>query len=141
MIQEHKDILLKDLCARLPYYVKAEYHTTEGTEIGIIDGIYRHDLSVVINDNEISIFDIKPYLFPMSSMTMEQQSYVYFNTKFDIDRFGTITPKIDEDDQPMYVDEDDWLKLFDWLNTNHFDYRGLIDRGLAIDATNKDIYF
>ena len=127
MIQEHKDILLKDLCARLPYYVKAEYHTTEGTEIGIIDGVYRHDLTVVINDNEICIFDIKPYLFPMSSMT-EEQKIIYGELCY------TVIHSLAWDKQALN-------ELVDWLDKNKFDHRGLIDKGLAIDATNKDIYF
>jgi hypothetical protein len=73
-------------------------------------------------------------------MTEEQESYIYFSTKFTVTRFGNIVVKHDEDDQPFDVDEDDWLKLFDWLNKNNFDYRGLIEKGLAIDATNLNIY-
>lgn len=73
-------------------------------------------------------------------MTEDQKSYMHFNTKFNIDRFETITPKIDEDDSPMYVEMEDWLALIDWFNKNHFDYRGLIEKGLAIDATGLNIY-
>ena len=138
MTKKDKELLLKDLCARLPYGVK-----------GIVeDGIKLTTPSEwpVENSIEFSMRYMvikngwKPYLFPMSSMTKEQESYMYFNTKFNIDRFETITPKIDEDDSPMYTEAEDWIALFDWLNANHFDYRGLIEKGLAIDATGLGIY-
>ena len=143
MTQEHKNILLKDLCARLPYYVKAEYYTTEGTEIGIIDGIYRHDLSIVINDNEISIFDIKPYLFPMSSMTEEQKKEFIQYAKYDVE--DTVCGiHYDEYYLSDYVGTPEEpicnYNAIDWLNKNNFDYRGLIPIGLAIDATGLNIY-
>jgi hypothetical protein len=138
MIPEQKDLLLKDLCARLPYK----------TAVSVCGIPFHWDYRKFIDDtrhfksylNDILRGDIKPYLFPLSSMTKEQESYIHFNTKFRITRFGNIDVKIDEDDNYFNVDEDDWLNLFDWLNKNHFDYRGLIEKGLAIDATNLNIY-
>ena len=65
--------------------------------------------------------DIKPYLFPMSSMTEEQKSqYNFYLTRI--------------------VFAYDASLLIDWLNKNHFDYRGLIRKGLALDATNLNVY-
>ena len=142
MTQEHKDILLKDLCARLPYYVKAEYYTTEGTEIGIIDGIYRHDLSVVINDNEISIFDIKPYLFPMSSMTEEmwdKEFREYSITEFTRDSFKYGCETLEFHDSNPNLSNT--INFINKLLKNHFDIYGLIPMGLAIDATGLNIYW
>ena len=84
----------------------------------------------------------KPYLFPMSSMT-EEQKYDFYC------RF--IENEIDYDDfKEFYFENNKWHKLLtsiddcggvvDWFNKNHFDYRGLIPMGLAIDATGKNIY-
>ena len=86
MTQEEKDLLLKDLCARLPYDVKVQYYDneTKKLEAGAIVSctipidetnqkyptfITRRDL-LIIQGNTIE--DIKPYLFPLSSMTEEQ---------------------------------------------------------------------
>ena len=82
----------------------------------------------------------KPYLFPTSSLTKEQESYIHFNTKFRTDMFGDLAVKIDEDDNYFYTDIFDYTSLIDWLNKNHFDYRGLIPMGLALDATGLNIY-
>ena len=115
MTQEEKDLLLKDLCTRLPYGVKAKYYgSEEECECwDTIEGIYPMDDEIVIDQYGLSVDMIKPYLFPMSSMTDEQNDF-YWNHSID---FG-----------------DAWTEV-DWLNANHFDYRGLIEKGLAVDAT------
>lgn len=69
------------------------------------------------------ILDVKPYLFPMSSMT-EKQRVEYIKTCLVVSRF-TFCPTPES---------------FDWLNAHHFDYRGMIEKGLAIDCTNLNIY-
>lgn len=67
--------------------------------------------------------EIKPCLFPMSSMTEKQKNeYQYITERWMNDSSYSISDSID------------------WLNKNHFDYRGLIEKGLAIDATGTDIY-
>ena len=150
MIQEHLDLLTKELCARLPYGVKIKtdfFQTAtlistrknislnSGKELSVTYDISGQDEPFQMDERwGTPISEIKLYLIPMSSMTEEQLSYIHFNTKFNIDRFGTITPKIDEDDLPIYVDMEDWISLYDWLNKNHFDYRGLIEKGLALKA-------
>ena len=116
MTQEEKELLIKDLCARLPYGVKMSVNDN----VEVLQGI-----NIVDNIVEYSSFlaseieDCKPYLFPLSSMTEEQQSDL---TKFVAN--GIHGENI----------------LYDWYNKNHFDYRGLIKKGLAIDATNLNIY-
>ena len=125
MKQEDKDLLLQDLCGRLPYGVKCSHPYG----IGKLESIAKeeHGIDVTFktpDDNYYSIDDCKPYLFPLSSMTEEQMDE-YDNLKQDIwDKLK------------------DWkcAKLLDWLNKNHFDYRGLIEKGLAIDATGLNIY-
>lgn len=119
MTQEQKDLLLKDLCSRLPYGVKCKYYDCcEGDyDEGTICGFERQEY-IQIDGVCIYIEEVKPYLFPMSSMTMDQaqQWHKYANDR------GGLAPSTD------------------WLNAHHFDYRGLIEKGLAIDATGLNIY-
>ena len=120
---EDQDLLLKDLCGRLPYWVKC-VAISDGY-IGCISSI-ESQYGVVTSDDgrQEEICDIKPYLFPLSSMTEEQ--------------YGEYT------DMGYSVTERWWSMAnyhqIEWLNKNHFDYRGLIEKGLAIDCTNLNIY-
>lgn len=122
MTQEEKNLLLKDLCARLPYKVMAQYYDPEDEceTWDEIEGIESSEY-VEIGQYSLSIEKVKPYLFPMSSMTEEQEKE-YLNT---CNGYCTY----------YWTDE-----TFDWLNENHFDYRGLIPMGLANDATELNIY-
>lgn len=130
MTQEEKDLLLKDLCARLPYgtliYAQNDIDWYESE-------ICTQVLSDVINDDYV----IKPYLFPLSSMTEEQYEKFIIISGWDVDiedvkrgKFSCIG----------YVGLDVMYDAIDWFNKNHLDYRGLIEKGLAIDATNLGIY-
>ena len=121
MTQEEKQLLLKDLCARLPY----------GTEISLTDGtsgmitsisIAPHGTFVTVyfnrdNVEDVSLEDIKPYLRPMSSMTEEEKKKVHYFVEShklgNCSRSGAIS---------------------DYLNSIHIDYRGLIHMGLALEA-------
>ena len=118
MTQEEKDLLLKDLCARLPYGVKVN-NEIQGDFI--IYGICENYIfaRTTTSHADFRIENIKPYLFPLSSMTEEQQINL---TKF-------VANGINGENI-----------LYDWYNKNHFDYRGLILMGLAIDATGLNIY-
>ena len=123
MTQENKELLLRDLCGRLPYGVKASYYGAdeECETWDEVDGIAFG--YVEIGQYSLPIERIKPYLFPMSSMTEEQKSdYQFITERWMNDPSHSISDSID------------------WLNKNHFDYRGLIEKGLAIDATNLNIY-
>ena len=129
MTQEQKDLLLKDLCSRIPYGVKIDNMGDPSTLISI-NNTYRIIIEVVDGDKNPSFnlprFDIleieesKPYLFPISSMTEEQkiEEYKLMNSNF-------------------YAST---VELPDFYNKNHIDYRGLIPIGLANDATGLDIY-
>ena len=134
MTTEEKELLLKDLSARLPYGVKCKV-SDDFKECRTICGIFpttRFCVSVedncgnLINNLKTLIEDVKPYLFPLSSMTEEQEKNYHSECEV----------IITEDDN-IYIDT---IRSIDWLNKNHFDYRGLIGRGLAIDATNVNIY-
>ena len=87
----------------------------------------------------------KPYLFPMSSMTEEQfvELKVFANLTYEGNTLELVewndnckTLEFWLEEIPSY----ELIKVFDWLNKNHFDYRGLIERGLALDCTNLNIY-
>lgn len=130
MTQEDKQLVLKDLCARLPYGVKIakrQYNYCNSlTLTGIVgDRCYFNDNPRY--DGDCPIDEIKPYLLPISSMIEEEQRTL-----------DSICNGVE------MVSKLSGLKMFDkafnWLDENHFDYRGLIEKGLAIDATGKNIY-
>ena len=137
MNQEDKELLLKDLCARLPYKVKVN-EATQGdfTLIGLTNERVFTTCEIEGCHNDFPIETIKPYLFPLSSMTEEQKKYI-------TDRWG-INEEFDFEINPdwgeYFVELGDAVDFIDWLNKNHFDYRGLIEKGLAIDATELNIY-
>ena len=131
MTQEHKMLLIKDLSSRLPYAVHVQH-------ISGVSGVL-HDISIFHkydeNDNicdvirytdflggSIGIEHFKPYLFPLSSMTEEQEKEYNNLNCYELGCF----PHSEE--------------ALDYLTKNHFDYRHLIEKGLAIDATGLNIY-
>ena len=153
MKQEDKELLLRDLCARLSYGVKCKISYNSDV-INDVDGtLYGIDKDGFLMFDEIGgdyrEFLCKPYLFPLSSIT-EEQKKEYYSLADDV----TIKPgqacclgikihciKLGISDNPH---EEVWdyinLDALDWLNKNHFDYRGLIPMGLANDATGLKIY-
>ena len=140
MTQEDKDLLLKDLCGRLPYFVKVQIKN----EIVVLDSICDdngYHFNFIGNDKEgVTIEQVKPYLFPISSMTEEQKNECFKGTPLEIDKYGDIAVKDDLYGGSQYTDLEIYLKVINWLLKNHFDIYGLIPMGLAIDATNLNIY-
>ena len=118
MTQEDKKLLLIDLCSRLPHKVKCEING----RVEILNSICDDDgyyFNFIGEDKEgYTLDEVKPYLFPLMSMTMDQaeQWHKYAND------LGGLAPSTD------------------WLDEHHFDYRGLISKGLANDATNLNVY-
>lgn len=140
MTQEEEDILLKDLSTRLPYGVKVRLSTNE---VGILHQIAKRTCTIFIKNRitppdffDVRINDIKPYLFPSSPMTKDQMIELS-----NISNAIYIYPS-DAEIVVSRASENllQFVPVFDWLNKNHFDYRGLISKGLAIDATNLNIY-
>lgn len=135
MTHENKELLFKDLCARLPYGVKIQVNdnieTVEG--INILDNIVEFGTYMACD-----IEDVKPYLFPMSSMTEEQQNE--FDRTYAND-MQVVSDNLKNrlDGQPYEMNLGHYRHI-DWCNTHHFDYRGLIEKGLALDATGLNIY-
>lgn len=145
MTQEEKELLLKDLCARLPYGVKfpvecwndelLEFNEQSVTLYSINTDLYSQTLE---GDGNIYIEDIKPYLFPMSSMTAEQVRKFYRIKGLNLTEEELIQFKSNYLSVVTNITTYNWS--IDFLNKNHFDYRGLIEKGLAIDATGLNIY-
>lgn len=125
MTQENKELVLKDLCARLPYNVICQVEFKENgkynSKVMLLSGIFTDEAYFTTKGGSIYSNEYKPYLFPLSSMTEEQEE------------------ECQQIKHSYYFDDDSFV-LFDWYNKNHFDYRSLIEKGLAIDATNLNIY-
>ena len=142
MTQEDKELLLKDLCARLPYglKVKCEKYSFPVT---ILYGSNIDEVKFKETGGIENICTIKPYLFPFSSMTKGQKEEL--NKKFNVRFLGNTICSIHYHSEG-YWDTDlelglqDWLWFINWCYKNHFDIYGLIPMGLAIDATGLNIY-
>ena len=128
MTEKEKDLLIKDLCARLPYGVKCivtKSRIEEGQEgdMGKLVCICLEGVNCISDIPFFSEFgNFKPYLFPLSSMTEEQEKEYNNLNCYELGCF----PHTEE--------------ALDYLIKNHFDYRGLIEMGLAINATGLNIY-
>ena len=127
MTQEDKLLLLQDLSARLSYGVKVQHqHQDYLNEVQTIENISRKYGEIETESVLGFVDDFKPYLRPMSSMTEEEKNE-YLNT-FKKSIIGT-----DEEDGRVWT-----VSSIDWLNAHHFDYRGLIEKGLAIEVTKEN---
>ena len=127
MTQEYKELLLKDLCARLPYNVICQVEFKENgkynSKVMLLSGIFTDEAYFTTKGGSIYSNEYKPYLFPLSSMTEEQkQEYQHITERWMYDSSYSISDSIN------------------WLNAHHFDYRNLIQMNLAIDATGLNIY-
>lgn len=138
MTQEDKELLLKDLCARLPYDVKVLYDN-KVFNIDYISSIYKEIKLDTCDKYTLDISDVKPYLFPLSSITKEQLFEVQdILGKNEIEIEDGFLHIIDSDRKTITYLE--ILALLEWFYKNHFDIYGLIPMGLAIDATGLNIY-
>ena len=136
MTQEDKELLLRDLCARLPYSLCVQ------DEYGEIDYINYNDVHFANYFDSILNGKVKPYLRPMSSMTEEEFTKLkeYSGLKYDqldLASFQNGTYKCLDfylSEVPSVV----VIKVFDWLNRYHFDYRDLIPMDLVIAVTKEN---
>lgn len=141
MTQEDKELLIKDLCGRQMYNVKCQVFNDVNpyTLSGILHNkphsqLYFEELDWKEYDGFVNVEYCKPYLFPLSSMTDEQKKkYNFWKHEVPVCHYeyGDVVEEVELFDSP---------ESFEYLIENHFDYRGLIEKGLAIDATNKNIY-
>ena len=125
MTTKEKELLLKDLCARLPYKVICQVEFKENGKYNskdmLLSGIFTDEAYFTTKGGSIYSNEYKPYLLPLSSMT-EEQKLMYEGLMIGTDNISYM------------------LDVIDWLNVHHFDYRGLIEKGIAIDATELNIY-
>lgn len=130
-----KALLLKDLCARLPYNVEVEYNNIN-CEVLSIDK-YNETLTIRLCPGYCPIVrleNVKPYLFPLSSMT-EEQKREYNSLRNFVPTYHYEFGDIVEDTELF-----DNYESIDYLISNNFDIYGLIPIGLANDATGLNIY-
>ena len=129
MTQNEKDLLLKDLSARLPYGVKMNHIADDEYSPKTLIGVAKDMITLEgLGGYEcVDVEDYKPYLFPMSSMTEEQKRE--FDISMDMGYAAAYNAEINCAN-----------RMIEFFHKNHLDYRGLIPKGLAIDATGLNIY-
>lgn len=138
MTQEQKNLLLKDLYARLPYGTKVQTtyinpQTKERKDIGI-DVLSTVEISMLIDGYE----EHKPYLFPLSSITDEQREELYkMGWYLDEDKIYSSFRNYDDVNYKTHID---CFELVNWCYKNNLDINGLIPMKLANDATGLGIY-
>ena len=129
MTQEERQLLLKDICARLPYgiYCQIKYKRKNKIfeECKQLDGTFFNSIECLFRSESGAEYstDYKPYLRPMFSMTKEESEEY---KQFLVDIYG-------------YAYSIDCVPQIDWLLAHHFDYHGLIEKGLALEAPT-DMY-
>lgn len=130
MTQEEKQLLLKDICGRLLYgvkYCRDSWNYEWDQEMSVVEVLEDIDKDGYINYHKVyKVDDIKPYLRPMSSMTVDEKL-----------KYITLTHYNTDDEGKPYRELT--LDALDWLNEHHFDFRGLIEKGLALEAP-EDMY-
>ena len=122
MLEEEKKILLNDLCARLSHHPILQFDEKVFQEDECLYGLRENSGNFLINDGYY-IEEVKPYLRSMSTMTDDEKKYIHENFDYSIS-FGVEC----FNKTPEY---------YDYLNANHFDYRGLIVMGLALEAPEE----
>lgn len=150
MTQEDKMLLIKDLSSRLPYAVHVQHISGVSGILPDISIYHKYDENDNIYDaicytdlfkdgGSIGIEHFKPYLFPLSSMTSEQLFEVQeIMGKNEIEIEDGFFNIIDSSRNTITYLE--ILAVLEWFYKNHFDINGLIEKGLAIDATGLNIY-
>ena len=147
MTQEDKELLLKDLCARLPYRIKMNHIADDEHSPKTLIGVAKDMITLEgLGGYEcVDIEDYKPYLFPLSSMTKEMieelNAYGFFKYRDTITNVSRLISNNGINEEIYtYIDIECISFLIEFFNSHHIDYRGLIERGLAIDATGLNIY-
>ena len=148
MTQEQRELLLKDLSARLQYKLHCRVFKLNGDikeNDDILYGVVGDNVMTLKSDKDecLMYYQIKPYLRPMSSMTEEEREELehlsdeYFGIALDKQIEELVSSSSKEGSRVLeYIASS---VVVDWLNEHHFDYRGLIDKELALEAP-KDMY-
>lgn len=141
MNREEKYLVIDDISGRIPHGVvfKTDWgnKTLKGIQYDNANTLLYFGVCNFTNKViETYVSEVKPYLLPMTSMTEEKRKYIS-------DRWGineNFNFEIDPNWGEYYIEAEDAAGFIDWLNRNHYDYRGLIPKKLALDATGLDIY-
>ena len=150
MTQEDKMLLIKDLSSRLPYAVYVQHISGASGILHNISIFHKYDENDNIYDaicytdllkdgSSMGIEQFKPYLFPLSSMTKEEKEELKQEHIKDEKLYVECLTRASKGDSSMRGKVIIHYAM-DWCNKNHFDYRGLIEKGLAVDATGLNIY-
>lgn len=154
MNKEDKQLLLKDLCARLPYGVEVHLDTSEyGELIGILDAVYPSEERIVVDklNKPIASLDVrcggfllnectvKPYLRPMSSMTEKERNEWADKFNLAMDNLSSIIDEKEAEEASPYLFAECHSTSIDWLLSHHFDFRVLIEKWIALEAP-EDMY-
>ena len=147
MTQEDKELLLKDLCARLPYGVKMNHIADDEHSPKTLIGVAKNMITLEgLGGYEcVDIEEYKPYLFPLSSMTDEMLEELnangFFKYRDTIANVSHLESKNGISEEIYtYVDIENISFLIEFFHSHHIDYRGLIEKGLAINATGLNVY-
>lgn len=143
MTQNEKDLLLKDLCSRLPYGVKVQIDLQSNIYPPMICKVCNIEfaenggsfIGVEVSPdsyNEYREFLCKPYLFPLGSITIEREK--------ELSKLGYCEYALHDDTRGLGIMVDEAYLFFEFCYKHHIDFLGLIDMGLAIDATGKNVY-
>lgn len=145
MTKEEKQLLLKDLASRLPYIVickginrffdiDKDKYMVDREVVGPLTNI-EYDYCILCLTQKCKLSTVKPYLRPMLSMTDEE--YVEYRKAGELDTLDSAEALKQKAAGKRYISS--WYRGTDWLLEHHFDYRGLIEKGLALEAP-KDMY-
>ena len=136
MTQKDKELLLKDLCSRLPYGVKG-LHRGEKRELLVMDSFGSYQVNEYDAWFDLNSVIFKPYLFPLSSITEGQKnqiSQLLLDAKIEY-------PPYEEDYGNLLVSSVKQANaLINYCLASHLDINGLIEKGLAVDATGLNVY-
>jgi hypothetical protein len=140
-MKQKEDLLMKDLSARLSYMPMVEYKGETYNVLGITHGrlvLCKPFMPYTLDECPL-VEEVKPYLFPLTSITEEQYYEMNICSSEDCVEHFDILRSIQEHTEfskwPLYE-----YRVIDFFHKNHFDYRGLIPMGLANDATGLNIY-
>ena len=141
MTRDDKELLLKDLCGRLPYGVKGNYQNSNDELLRKVTIIYKY-----LEPNGLVMTGaIKPYLFPLSSMSTSEMNEITDILGCDFPWFiskgkltWTVGGSVESELFELTIDQLE--RIMHIFNSRHYDYRGLIEKHLANDATGLGIY-
>lgn len=146
MKQEDKNLILADLCARLPYGVMVHDEMLHCDGKLVVIDVFTNQIVIVTKErrqitNISSIDNIRPYLRPMSSISEDEEEQLfqysekYWDNAVDNQIQSALDKSIKENKALEYIA---MTKSLEWLNSHHLDYRGLIEMGLAIEITDEN---